>query len=642
MTLFFDALDPEEARRRFLAAVRRGPLDAESVPLAEVWGRVLAEDVTSPLDVPTFDRADYDGYAVRADDLRGADEEHPVALSVVGEPLTPGMRPSAAVGRGEAMAIATGAMLPRGADTVVMVEDTERRGGTVEVRRSVAPGFGVTHAGSDITRGEMVLHAGTRMTSRETGVAAALGMAEVRVVRRPRVAIVSTGDEIVAPGEPLPLGSVYDSNARVLGDAVREAGGEAVPMGIVPDDHEQLDRRVREALQAADMVLLSGGTSKGAGDVSYRVVGAIGDICAHGVALKPGKPVCLAAAGGKPLVVLPGFPTSATFTFHEFVAPLIREWSGLAAHHDRGTVRATLATRFRSVIGRREYALVALVRPRDGGDKSLPVAFPLGKGSGSVTMFGHADGFVAVDGATELLPAGTELEVQLLGRELSLADITIIGSHCMGLDWIISRLSAGGWRVKSLAVGSTGGLDAVRRGRCDVAGIHLLDPSTGHYNLPFLDESLDCIPGYWRRQGLVFRRGDERFESCGVEEITERIRRGEAGRMVNRNRGSGTRVLIDRLLQDARPDGFGYQPRTHHAVAAAVAQGRADWGVTIEPIARSADLGFVELQPEPFDFVVRRADRSAPAVARFEALIRSPQAVRALRAMGFEPRSEDT
>ena len=223
-------------------------------------------------------------------------------------------------------------------------------------------GSGVSFAGTDITAGETVLRQGQLLTSRDTGVLAAIGVAEVDVWRKPVVAILSTGDEIIAPGEPMQPARVYDSNAQVLADAVREAGGEPARLGIVPDDATALREQLRQALEFADVVLLSGGTSKGAGDVSYRVVAELNDpgIVAHGVALKPGKPICLAATGGRAVVVLPGFPTSAIFTFHEFVAPVLRLLAGRGRRGAHGRP-ARLAVKVNSEIGRTEYLLVGLV-----------------------------------------------------------------------------------------------------------------------------------------------------------------------------------------------------------------------------------------------------------------------------------------
>ena len=506
---FLDVIDRDEAERRFHAVLDLRPLPPETVPLASALGRVLAADVVAPVDVPSFDRSNVDGFAVRAADTFGATEERTIHLRLNAEELATGVQPQLSVESGTATLIATGGMLPRGADAVVMVEHTECIGldlqnvgeqgdesvksGThtqtsalshssdptqILVRRPVAPGANLTFAGTDIGRGETVLRRGDHLTSRETGVLAALGHAQVPVIRRPRVAILSTGNEVIAPGQAMQPGLVYDSNATILADAVRELGGEPVPLGIVPDDAERLRAALHTALNN-DLVLLSGGTSKGAGDISYRVVAELGSpgIIAHGVALKPGKPLCLAAiarprrgeAGEEsqtivPVVVLPGFPTSAIFTFHEFVAPIIRKMAG-HADEPNATVRARLPFRVNSERGRTEYLLVGLVQKDEGGrmkdetnndppsgssfilpPSSFLVAYPMGKGSGSVTTFSRADGFVTIPRQCEFLDAGEEVEVRLLGQGLRPADLVVIGSHCVGLDYLLGRLHERGFR----------------------------------------------------------------------------------------------------------------------------------------------------------------------------------------------------
>jgi putative molybdopterin biosynthesis protein len=578
------------------------------------------------VDVPGFDRANLDGFALRAADTFGASEEAPVRLRLTGETIATGVEPRLAVAPGCASAIATGGMLPRGADAVVPVEhtDVEADGATLLVRRPVVPGASVSFAGTDVGHGETVLFAGTRLTSRETGVLAAIGRAEVAVVGRPRVAILSTGDEIAPPGAPLRPGLVYDSNGRILADAVRELGGEPRGLGVFPDDERALRDALRRALAEADLVLLSGGTSKGEGDLNARVVAELEPgVVVHGVALKPGKPICLAAAGRTPVVVLPGFPTSAIFTFHEFVAPVVRAMAGLAASR-RESVRARLALRTLSERGRLEYLLVGLVPRADGG----LAAWPMGKGSGSVTSFSRADGFVRIERNVEIVEADADVEVLLLAREVPVADLVVIGSHCAGLDVIAGALSREGFTVKVLAVGSQAGLAAARRGECDVAPIHLLDPASGRYNEPFLDAGLALVPGYTRMQGVVTRPDETRD--------TEALLADPALRMVSRNRGSGTRVLVDGLLDGRRPPGHAYEPRSHYAVAAAVAQKRADWGVTIETVARQAGLRFRPLRAEHYDFAVPRARLERPALRAFVRLLEPGGAVRArLEALGF-------
>ncbi|MBI3993322.1 MAG: molybdopterin biosynthesis protein [Candidatus Lambdaproteobacteria bacterium] len=635
---FLNVLSAEEAERVFREAIRPRPLEAQTVPLAEALGRICAETVVSTIDVPFFDRSNLDGFAVRAEDTFGAEEQAPRLLRLNEEVLHTGVAPRQTVAAGTATAIATGGVMPRGADAVLMVEHTLPVEGGIHALHAVVPGEAVSFAGTDIGAGETVLHRRTLLTSRETGVLAAIGRATVDVVRRPRVAILSTGDEIIAPGAPMTLGRIYDSNATIIADAVRELGAEPVSLGIVPDDEALLEARLREALRC-DVVLLSGGTSKGAGDLNYKVVRRLGGggpespgILVHGVALKPGKPLCLAKLHGRPVAILPGFPTSAVFTFHAFVAPVLRLMAGqpeAAAH----TVEARLPLRVNSEKGRTEFLLVNLVESDHGY-----AAYPMGKGSGSVTAFSKADGFIAIGRNTELLEEGSRLPVTLIGAALAPADLVVIGSQCVGLEHLLSLMSEAGWRVKSIAVGSQGGLLAAKRGECDVAGMHLLDERTGEYNRPFLDETLELLPGYGRKQGLVFRRDDPRFSAAAGAGHAQALRAALAHPdclMINRNRGSGTRVLIDKLLAGAKPPGYLVEAKSHNAVAAAVAQGRADWGVAISQVAQGLGLGFLPIVDESYDFALPRARAQRPAVRAFAELLRDARARAGLRALGM-------
>ena len=627
---FLEVVTRDEAVARFQRHLRLEPLGVERVPLAQALDRVLAETIVSEVDVPGFDRSNVDGFAVVAADTFGAMEESPRFAALNAEVIEPGMVPAETVSPGRASVIATGGMLPRGADAVIMVEHTEATDEGVAFRNSVAPGQNVTFAGTDIARGETVLRRGQRLTSREIGVLAAVGLAEVPVYRRPRVAVISTGNEIIAPGTALRPGAVYDSNAAIIAAAVAELGGEAEVLGIVADDDARLAAMLERGL-ACDMVILSGGTSKGAGDISYRVVSRLGrpGIVAHGVALKPGKPICLAVTDGKPVVVLPGFPTSAIFTFHEFVAPVLRAFAGLPPLARR-SVEARLPVRINSERGRTEYLLVSLFETERG-----LAAYPMGKGSGSVTAFSFADGFVTIPQHDEIVEADTPVSVQLLGQSLEPAVLVAIGSHCVGLDHLLGELQARGVSVKALHVGSMGGIAAARRGECDIAGIHVMDPKSGEYNRPFLDATLELVPGYRRMQGIVFRPGDPRFEGRDLAAAVAAALADPDCTLVNRNPGSGTRILIDRLLAGRQPPGYGVQTKSHNAVATAVAQGRADWGVAIDTVARQYGLGFIPLQEEHYDFVVPKARLERPAVRLFRSLLEEPEVRQRLREMGF-------
>jgi putative molybdopterin biosynthesis protein len=634
---FLEVVSAAEARHRFEARVDHAPCGSETLPLAAALSRVIASDVIAPVDAPPFDRANVDGFALRAVDTAGASPSAPKRFALNAEVIACGVAPGIEVAPGTATTIATGGVIPRGADAVVMIEHTELIDDDVapaiDVNRAAASGQFISYAGSDIARGETLLRRGTELGSREIGMLAACGFASVEVIRRPRVAVLSTGDELVEPGRPLRPGAVYDSNGAIIAAAVAEAGGEAVPFGAVPDDEAALERAMRQALDSCDMVVLSGGTSKGAGDLSHRVVSRLGSpgILVHGVALKPGKPLCLALIGDKPLVVLPGFPTSAIFTFHAFVAPIIRARAGLPAEAAR-TVTARVPVRVPSELGREEFVLVSLIDAQDG-----LIAFPTGKGSGAVTAFSQADGFLAIDALASALDAETEAEVTLIGQAERAPDLVIMGSHDVALDVVVGALAERGLRARTIAVGSLGGVNAATRGECDVAPVHLVDSATGIYNKHLLEPGLALVSGWRRMQGFVFRSGDARFAGLSAEAALQAALADPAILMVNRNAGSGTRVLIDSLLRSVKPAGYANQPRSHNAVAAAVAQHRADWGVAIEPVARLYGLGFLPIAPEHYDFLLVEARRQRPAVQAFLEVLRDETTRERIRALGMEP-----
>lgn len=631
---FLRILSREEALARFEAALFPRAVPSEMRKLGAALGAALAEDITAPIDVPPFDRSNVDGFAVRSADLAAAGEGMPRRLGLNGETIHCGTLPRLQVAAGTATPIATGGPLPRGADAVVMVEHTQPAGlDAIDVRRAVSPGQFVSYAGSDIARGEALLRAGTIIGSREIGMLAACGIAEVNVARRLRVAVISTGDELVQPGEMLAPADIYDTNGAIVTAAINENGGEAFFLGAIPDDEAKLEAAMRRTLADADMLVLSGGTSKGAGDLSHRIIGRLGQpgIIAHGVALKPGKPLCLAVCDGKPVVILPGFPTSAMFTFHDTIVPVLRRMAGLPPRSD-AKVSATVPVRIASELGRTEFVMVSLVEGSGG-----LIAYPSGKGSGAITSFAQADGFLRIDALADQMPAGTEAEVTLFTPHVRVPDLVIVGSHCTGLDLVTAQLAHAGLTVRSIAVGSLGGLAAARRGECDLAPIHLFDDKSETYNTPYLVEGLELVPGWRRMQGIVFRKGDKRFEGLGAKDAAAAAFTDPACIMVNRNQGAGTRILIDRLLGGARPEGYWNQPRSHNAVAAAIAQNRADWGLTIAPVAHAAGLGFIPLAEEHYDFALVTARKARPAVQAFLDALGSNEARAALERAGFRP-----
>ncbi len=635
---FLNLATAEEAEERFWEAVQPQPLGEELVMLEDAHGRILACDIVARHNVPYFDRSNFDGFALRAEDTFGAQETAPVLLTLNPEILACGVVPQEDIAPGTATTISTGGVLPRGADGVVMIENTfpfknaEPAENMIQVLKPIVPNAGVSLAGSDIGAGEVVLRIGELLGYRETGTLAALGEANVSVWRRPKVAVISTGDELIAPGEQMEMGKVYDSNSTVIAHAVEELGCEAVRFGIVPDDEAQLETVLRKAL-ALDFVLLSGGTSKGEGDLNYRVFEKFRNpgVLVHGVSLKPGKPLCLAVLDGIPAAILPGFPTSSTFTFSKFIAPVLRKLAGLTPERS-AHVQANVPLRLNSDKGRTEFNLVHLVRNEDGFS-----AYSTGKGSGSITGFARADGFMEIPRTTEMLEAGEDTTIHLLGESTRPSDLMIIGSHCVGLDFLLGEMQKRGVSCKFLAVGSMGGILAAQRGECDLAGTHLLDEASNQYNSHLLTVELALIKGYRRSQGLLFRKDDSRFALVkqNFQETIRQLMEDQNVRMINRNLGSGTRVLLDRLLAGQRPSGFFQEAKSHNSVAAAITHKRADWGIAIRSVAEDSGLDFFPMQDEEYDFIIPNKRLKRQEVRQFINLLQEANIQTQLNKLGL-------
>ncbi len=635
---FLNLATAEEAEERFWEAVQPQPLGEELVMLEDAHGRILACDIVARHNVPYFDRSNFDGFALRAEDTFGAQETAPILLTLNPEILACGVVPQEDVAPGTATTISTGGVLPRGADGVVMIENTfpfknaEPAENMIQVLKPIVPNAGVSLAGSDIGAGEVVLRFGELLGYRETGTLAALGEANVSVWRRPKVAVISTGDELIAPGEQMEMGKVYDSNSTVIAHAVEELGCEAVRFGIVPDDEAQLETVLRKAL-ALDFVLLSGGTSKGEGDLNYRVFEKFRNpgVLVHGVSLKPGKPLCLAVLDGIPAAILPGFPTSSTFTFSKFIAPVLRKLAGLTPERS-AHVQANVPLRLNSDKGRTEFNLVHLVRNEDGFS-----AYSTGKGSGSITGFARADGFMEIPRTTEMLEAGEDTTIHLLGESTRPSDLMIIGSHCVGLDFLLGEMQKRGVSCKFLAVGSMGGILAAQRGECDLAGTHLLDEASNQYNSHLLTAELALIKGYRRSQGLLFRKDDSRFALVkqNFQETIRQLMEDQNVRMINRNLGSGTRVLLDRLLAGQRPSGFFQEAKSHNSVAAAITHKRADWGIAIRSVAEDSGLDFFPMQDEEYDFIIPNKRLKRQEVRQFINLLQEANIQTQLNKLGL-------
>ncbi len=624
--IFRELISIDEAKRRLFGRVKL-ERKTEIVPLLKANGRILAKDYYSDVDVPPFDRATMDGYAVKAEDTFGAEEDRPVALEVIGK-VEAGELPEVEVEKGCAVEISTGAVMPKGANAVVMVEYTSRKGNVVYVYRPVPPGANVMSAGSDIMAGELVVRKGSKLTAREIGVLAAVGVERVEVIKKPVVAIIATGNELVSPGSRLKFGKIYDVNSYAIASAVVENGGVPILLGIARDDEREIREKIAEGLERADVVLLSGGTSAGVGDMVYRILEEFGEVIVHGIAVKPGKPTVIAVSNGKPIIGLPGYPTSALMIFYIIVAPLLRRLAGMEDEKPK-SVKARIPFRIQSATGRREFLPVNLVEA--GGF----VAYPFTDYSGAISTLAEADGFVEIPENRVFLEEGEIVEVTLFG-DLKPADLMIIGSHCLGID-VLLEVMGRHVNAKVINVGSTAGILAVKRGEADIAGVHLLDEETGEYNVPYLIKyglsgKAVLVKGYVREQGFIVAKGNPKkirgFEDLLRDDVT----------FINRNPGSGTRVLLDmnlkRIAEEMgvefdelrkRIKGYDVEAKTHNAVAVAVLMGKADVGLGIRTVAERFGLDFIPVRPEEFDFVIRKDRLEKESVRLFLEALRSEE-----------------
>ncbi len=564
--------------------------------VVDAVGRVTAGAVWARRSSPAFDAAAMDGIAVRSADTARATETSPVLI-----------------GPGDFEVVDTGDPMPEGYDAVVMREHvhlTER--GEAELRAAVVPYEHVRSIGEDISESELLLPEGHRLRPVDVAAAAAAGVVEVEVRRQPTVVVVPTGDEVRPLGAALAPGELFDTNSLMLAAQAREAGCAARVTDIVPDDPVRIVAALREAAAEADLVLLVAGSSAGRDDYAAQSVASAGTLAVHGVAVRPGHPVVLGTVGGAvgtPVLGCPGYPVSAALTFDIFAVPVLASLEGTAPR-ERATTTARLARKLASAIGTDDW-----VRVRLGQVGGEIVATPLPRGAGVLTSLVRADGLLVVPARVEGHQAGEQVEVELLrGLGEVRRTIVAIGSHDLVLDVAASALRAADPLVSlaSSNVGSLGGLVAVRDGLCHLAGSHLLDPETGEHTLPYVDRILGGGPDVavvrlvHREQGLLVAPGNPEAVH-GVEDLTR-----PGLRYVNRQRGAGTRALLDfelarRGIPAERIDGYSREEHTHLAVAAAVAAGRADAGMGIRAAARAFGLDFVSVGWEPYDLVLRTA-----------------------------------
>jgi putative molybdopterin biosynthesis protein len=611
MSLYLHDIPLPEAQARLEKALDEaglgGMLGVEEIPLDEfAQGRVLSEAVWARISSPHYHASAMDGWAVRSLETAGAMPNSPVSLKV-----------------GEQTAyVDTGDPLPEWADAVIPIENVEpldelkhtaanpRRPEAIRIRSAVTPWSHVRALGEDIVATQLVLPAGHLLRPVDLGAIAACGHEMVKVCRRPRVAILPTGSELVPVGKPVRVGDIIEYNSLMLAAQVNAWGGVATRYPITPDNFNQIQQQVRGATREHDLILLNAGSSAGSEDFSASVVESLGSLLVHGVAVRPGHPVIIGmihkeGAEGQqtPIIGMPGYPVSAAMTGEIFVEPILARWQGRRLNPPQ-ILRADLTRKVTSPAGDDDYMRVAVGRV---GKRLL--AAPLPRGAGIITSLVRADGIVILPRGSQGASVGDELAVHLYRSPAEIEKtIFAIGSHDITLDLLAQFLTRHERRLASANVGSLGGLVALRRGEAHLAGSHLLDPQTGEYNLSYIRQYLPGVPVrvialVGRQQGLLVPKGNPK----AVHSLQDLARDGIS--FVNRQRGAGTRVLLDYYLEQEEISreqirGYSQEEYTHLAVAAAVSSGRADCGLGIAAAAAALELDFIALFQERYDLVI--------------------------------------
>ena len=616
----------DQARAKFLAAFDWTALaGTETVPTSEALERVTAQVVLANYSSPSYHAAAMDGIAVQASDTYGASQEHPLILEM----------------ERQAFWVNTGQPLPQGCNAVIMVEQVHQLGeGQAEIRAAAFPWQHVRRVGEDMVSQELMFGHHHRLGPADVAALLTSGVFEVQVLARPKVAIIPTGQELVdwreARYNPPEPGAILETNSLFLAGLVRQAGGEPLVMGRVTDDFNAIREAVMQALEGpAHLVVLNAGASAGSKDFSAHVISDLGQVLVHGVTAMPGKPSILGQARGKPVVGSPGYPVSAWVCFDQFIAPALAAMQGQPAPQ-RETLEVVPARSLASKLGREEFLRVHL-----GRVGQQVVATPLKRGAGAITSLTRADGLLRIPADSEGLEEGQPTVAELLGpRQRVENTLVVVGSHDITLDLLGDHLKRLDHRLhlSSSHLGSLAGLMAIKAGRCHLGGTHLLDPATGDYNVSYLKRHLKEVPVRLvtlalRQQGLMVKPGNPK----GIRTLADLGRREVV--LVNRQAGSGTRVLLDYHLKKLGLDpagirGYEQEEYTHMAVAVQVLAGGADVGLGILAAAKALGLEFIPVMEERYDLCIPLAHWDDPRVAALRQVLASPEFRAQVSALG--------
>jgi putative molybdopterin biosynthesis protein len=621
--IYLETKPLDEALSVFLAAFDFDSMGAgeEEIRTADAAGRITSRPAFAKISSPNYNAAAMDGIALSARDTEGATETSPKRLLI----------------DRDFVFINTGNPLPPGRDAVIMIEDVNEIDElSIEIIRAAVPYQHVRAMGEDAVATELILPASHAIRPYDIGGLLGTGNTMVWVKKRPRFLLIPTGDELVPDTETsLPEGKVFESNSAVIAAMIIEDGGSAVRHPITRDDEGKIKKVLSQNIDGFDAVIVLAGSSAGSRDFSRSIIEELGEVFVHGIAIMPGKPTILGRVGKKPVIGLPGYPVSAVIAYGVIVRPLIARFLGLSLRADETAEVAVL----RDIPKPTGTDLFLRVRIADLSGRL--VAAPLPRGAGNITTMIRADGIVRIDSLSEGLKAHDTARAHLIRRrEDILGTIMAVGSHDICLDLLAGRLRAAHprYRLASVNVGSLGGIMAIRNGECHLAGSHLLDPETGIYNIPAIQRYLAGVPVSvvtlaFREQGLIVGTGNPK----GISRIADLFKDGVT--FVNRQRGSGTRILFDYLLKQQELDprgihGYGREEFTHLMVAAAVKSGRADAGLGIKAAANALGLGFVPVERERYDLIVQLKYRDDEKVAALIQIVRDTMFHREIVSLG--------
>lgn len=574
----------------YLLDVIKSPA-SEIIPLAASLGRVTSDPVWASSSSPAYDSSAMDGVAVRSEDTIGASETNPLTL-IIGS---------------TAIWVDTGDPMPDNFNAVVMIENIiEENETSISITDPVAPLQHVRPLGEDIVATELILPEKHAITPPDMAACAAAGLTEISVIIRPKIAIIPTGDELVPLGTNVKSGDIIDSNSVLLEGLISQWGGAPSTLGPIPDDYKRIVNCVKSALNDFDIIIINAGSSAGRDDHTASVISDLGRVLVHGVAIRPGHPVVLGIAENKPIVGLPGYPVSTALTAEIFIKPLITTSLGNANQTRSNQMPAIITRKVNSQMGEDEFLQVKL-----GKVGNKVVATPLQRGAGVIMSLVRSDGFVKIPRFSEGLDYGSEIMVNLNKTQEAVENtIVCIGSHDMALDLISSQLRkiAPHITFASSHVGSLAGIRAIQNSEAHIAGSHLLDPDTGIYNITYIERYLDRMPIklvrlVGRIQGLIIPKGNPKNVNTLIDLARPDIN------FVNRQRGSGTRVLLDSKLKelsisDDDIKGYDREEFSHLSVAATVQGGNADTGLGILSAAKALDLDFIPVMDEHYDLII--------------------------------------